>query len=147
MKADTDLDGETASEASCQAVGRGILSTYWQQWRKNILLLQVKDCSEQNETLRIKMYILAWQNSFRQFFATDLFLIHHLSNYLRHLWKDGERQETQEWSQRTPRIANICYTAAKLSLPILTLLPLTVTLAVLSKRWRISAGHNPRIRT
>lgn len=59
MKADTDLDRETTSEASCQAVGRGILSTYWQRWRKNILLLQVKDCSEQNETLRIKMFILA----------------------------------------------------------------------------------------
>lgn len=67
MKADTDLDRTTTSEASCQAVGRGILSTYWQRWRKNILLLQVKDCSEQNETLRIKKYIPAWQNSSRQF--------------------------------------------------------------------------------
>lgn len=26
---------------------------------KNILLLKVQDCSEQNETVRIKMYILA----------------------------------------------------------------------------------------
>ncbi len=57
MKADTDLDRETTSEAPCQAVGRGVLITHWQQWRIDILLLQVKDCSEQNGTLTIKIYI------------------------------------------------------------------------------------------
>lgn len=54
MKANTVLDRETTSEASCQAVGRGILRRHWQQWHKNILLLQIKDCSEQNEPLRTK---------------------------------------------------------------------------------------------
>ena len=49
MKADTDPDRETTSGTSRQAVGRGTLSSYWQQWRKNILLLQAEDCSEQNE--------------------------------------------------------------------------------------------------
>ncbi len=57
MKADTDLDRETTSEAPCQAVGRGVLITHWQRWRIDILLLQVKDCSEQNGTLTIKIYI------------------------------------------------------------------------------------------
>lgn len=87
MKADTHLDGETTSEASHQAAGRGILSAYWQQWCRNILLLQVQDCSEWNETLRIEMYILAWWNSV---LATDLLQTPPLPDPLRYLWKEGK---------------------------------------------------------
>lgn len=52
-KADTHLVKETASDASYQAVVRGIGSTYWQPWRRNGMLLQVKNCSKRNETLEI----------------------------------------------------------------------------------------------